>query len=379
VDGVDEKVAKFYDRLGGWQVSGNLRLDIRTLEKDDEGNGRNSMRMPVARLDITRRFGENEDNFFHMQLNDYYGRDGLELSKFYARFDVGDWRMTAGRFSMDLESDRMVYYTGRMGYYGQGAWFTDVNNNGVGFSRVFSLGKFDMYLTRDSLASESENAWNAVARAALRFNERLGADIGVSYLDMDPEESQVVDSVTTLWGTPKAELTQNIGLRGAVYLQSNSYGADAGDFDSSPMAWKVVLDIRQDLLKFTSVWLEYDYLERDFVLLRGGESLILSDAGERDFFGSLILGGDLSVWRVGLNQVWNDRWSSWLYYARYEFSGYPGTLGPTAPTMDEISAGVEYRLNPYTTVALAYFYHNFNGDAYMNKNRTLLFRTSLWF
>jgi hypothetical protein len=151
------------------------------------------------------------------------------------------------------------------------------------------------------------------------------------------------------------------------------------DLDSSPMAWKVVLDVRQNLLKFTSVWFEYDYLDRDFVLVRGGESLALSDAGERDFFGSLVLGGDLSVWRVGLNQIWNDRWSSWVYYARYDFSNYPGTFGSTDPTMDEISAGIEYRLNPYTTFAVAYFYHKFSGDAFLNKNRVLMFRTSIWF
>jgi hypothetical protein len=145
------------------------------------------------------------------------------------------------------------------------------------------------------------------------------------------------------------------------------------------MAWKVVLDVRQDLLKFASLWLEYDRLERDFVLVRGGESLTLSDTGERDFFGSLVLGGGLSVWRVGLNRVWDDRWSSWVYFAHYDFSGYPGTFGPTDPSMNEISVGVEYRLNPYTTFALAYFHHNFSDDAFLNKNNTLLLRTSIWF
>jgi predicted porin len=235
-----------------------------------------------------------------------------------------------------------------------------------------------MYVTRDSLASESSNAWSVAARASLRFTERFGLDAGINYLDVDGDKNPAINSVTTLWVAPKIELTQDIGLRGAVYFQSNSYGA-GHDFDSSPMAWKVVLDVRQDLLKFTSVWLEYDRLERNFVLVRGGESLVLSDTGERDFFGSLVLGGDLSVWRIGLNQVWNDRWSSWIYYARYDFSGYPGMFSPTDPTMDEISAGIEYRLNAHTTFTLAYFYHKFNGDAFLNKNRTLLFRASIWF
>ncbi|MDR1649442.1 MAG: S-layer homology domain-containing protein [Synergistaceae bacterium] len=375
------KAEALHDRLGGWQIAGNMRLDARTLEKDNEGVRHDSMRISVARLDLVRRFGEDEESFFHMQINDYYGREGLELSKFYARFDVGEWRMTAGRFSMDLETDRMVYYAGRMGYYGQGAWFTDMNNDGIGFSRLFSLGKFDMYVTRDTLASESENAWTVTGRAALRFSERFGADVGINYLDVDRAGNVGIDSVTTLWIAPKVELTRNIGLRGAFYSQSNSYGADlAGeDIDSSPTAWKVVLDIRQDLLKWTSVWLEYDRLERDFILLRGGGSLALSDTGERDFFGSLLLGGELSVWRVGLNQRWNDRWSSWVYFAHYDFSGYPGIFGPTGPSMEEISAGIEYRLNPHTTFALAYFRHNFNEDAFLNKNDTLLFRTALWF
>ncbi|MDR2176073.1 MAG: hypothetical protein LBO82_09105 [Synergistaceae bacterium] len=395
---IEEKIGNGIDegagadgRLGGWQLAGSLRLDIRALEENGDGDengdgtGSGSVRVPAARLDLVRRFGADGTHFFHMQMNDSYGRMGPELSKFYARFDMGEWRMTAGRFSMDLETDRMVYQTGRMGHYGQGAWLTDVNNDGIGFSRAFSLGRFDMYVTRDALSSELPNAWTAAARAALRFTDRFDADVGINHLAVDRGENAELESVTTLWIAPKVNLTRDVRLSGAVYFQSNSCGPNmaeawAGEnIDSSPAAWKVVLDIRQNLLKFTGVWLEYNHLDSGFVLVRGGESLVLSDIGERDFFGSLVLGGDLSVWRVGLNQIWNDKWSSWLYYAHYDFSGYPGLLGPTNPAMDEFSAGVEYRLNPHATFTLSYLLYNFNRDAFMNKNRTLLFRTALWF
>lgn len=379
---VEEKAETLEDRMGGWRIGGNVRVDANFLGTDDQGDTDSGMTLSRARLEFSRRFGEDESSFFFAQLNSYPGLDGVYLTKFYARFDM-PWgiRMTAGRFSMDFETDKMAWSTGRMGYYGQGAWFTDMDNDGVGFSKSFAAGQFDMYVVKRSLNSTEDNAWNIAARFAWLFSEKFSLDIGLDFNALDDDETSTIDSVVTAWVAPKLELTDDIGLRGAVYVQNTDYNdLETGDPKDNPIAWRVILDIGQDLLKFTSLWLEYDHLDRNFILTSGTQSLILADRDERNFFTSGNLGGDLTIWRIGLNQVWNDRWSSWIYYARYNFSDYPAAGGGTVdPSMDEISLGVEYRLNQYVTFSLAYFYHKFNEEALLEKNRILRFRTSVWF
>ena len=382
VQHIEEESTALTGRLGGWRISGNLRQDATFLGEEENGRSNDDLELSRARLDISRRFGEDEENFFYAQLNHYPESPYVELSKFYVRFNLPwDIRATVGRFSMDFETDKMAYFTGRMGYYGQGAWFTDFNNDGLGFSKAFETGDLDLYFVKRALGSPERNTWDVAARFAWSINEHFSMDIGLDFESID-DDSSAIDTLTTAWVAPKLEITPDIGLRGAVYAQFTDYSEREPDknADDNPLAWRVVLELKQDLLVYTSLWLEYNHLDKDFVIPGGTESLLLTDREHRDFFLSSRLGGDLSIWRVGLNQVWNERWSSWIYYARYEFSDFPGENGSSiSPMMEELSAGVEYRLNQYVTLSLGYFYHKFNEDAMLEKNRILVLRTSIWF
>ena len=380
VEQLEDRSGALQESLGGWRIGGSMRLDANFLGEDREGISENNTRLSRARLDISRRFGEGEQSFFYAQMDAYPGNEEIFLSRFYTRFNL-PWnvRMTVGRFSMDLETDRMAYTTGAMGYYGQGAWFTDLPSDGIGFSKEFALGYFDMYAAKRSLGGGDDNAWNVAARLAMSFNQHFDMDIGLDFERMD-EGTSVLDSLATVWVAPKLEITQDIGLRGAVYAQFADYNDESDDPDDNPIAWRVILEVKQSLLKFTSLWLEYNNLGRNFILTGGISSLLLADQDYRNFFESSNLGGDLSIWRIGLNQEWSDQWASWIYYARYNFSDYPAVGGGTVdPRMEEISMGFEYRLNKHITMSLGYFYHKFNEDAGLEKNRILRFRTSVWF
>ena len=95
-----------------------------------------------------------------------------------------------------------------------------------------------------------------------------------------------------------------------------------------------------------------------------------------------IKAGDPLHW-TGLNQTWNSKLSTWLYYASYRFSDYPvltnSGLTYLEPGMDEISAGVEYKLTNSVAFSLGYFYHKYNDDAQLDKERILRFRTTVRF
>lgn len=395
LDKTDRRLAGIEERLGGWSLSGSLHFDANFMD-GDEGEDANKFKVSRFRLNIMRSFGEKGDDYFYAQLNNYRKRDDTTnkineveystyFSKAYADFGLGsDWRMRVGLFAVDYETNDMVYSTGRFGEYSQGAWFTDINKDAIAISKRFGLGYFSAYAYGRDRFATSDDSMGVSTLLAMQFNEKLALNIGFDHKNVD-NETTTLDSLTTVWVAPKFEITPNIGLRGAYYTQFAGYNTvNPYPTDERPSAWRVILDIKQKLLKFTSLWVEYNQIDKNFVITSGAESLMLSDHDQRDFFASNNVGGDLKIFRVGLNQVWSKKWSSWLYYASYRFSGYPvlnefGGLDLIGPEMDEISAGLEYRMNNNIAFSLAYFYHKYNEDANMEKERTLRFRTSIYF
>ena len=392
-----KRVSLLEDRVGGWSLSGSMQFDakfgLNSSENDHEN--KNDFRLARMRLNLMRRFGENGDSFFLAQFDsrratdyasgNYTGDYKLHLSKAYVNFALpGEWRMSAGLFSVDYETYGMMYATGSLGEYSQGAWITDVNKDALAFSRSFANGYFNAYVyNHEQYAASDDNSMGISALASFQFNEKFALDVAADYRNVD-KPSSTLDSVTTVWVAPKYQFTPSIALKGAYYAQFTNYTEnEANDPATSPQAWRVILDVKQDLLKFTSLWLEYDHLDRNFVMLSGADSLLLTDRDNRDFFTSSNLLGDLSIWRVGLNQTWNSKLSTWLYYASYRFSDYPvltnSGLTYLEPGMDEISAGVEYKLTNSVAFSLGYFYHKYNDDAQLDKERILRFRTTVRF
>lgn len=393
IENLDRRAATLEELLGGWRVTGSLQFDADFYASGENKYGKSrDFGFSRGQLNFTRRFGK--DDFFYMRVDSRRKYDDVTkkrdddytpyVSKAYANFAMpGSWRMTVGRFAVDYETFNMVYSTGRFGEYAQGAWFTDINKDAIAFSKEAPWGYFGIYYYGSNPNVESDDSRGVSALASLQIGEKLALDFGADIRDVD-EPAATLGHVNTYWVAPKYDVTPDISLRGAYFMQSTSYGADtAPEPSTSPKAWRAILDIKQRLLKYTSLWLEYDQFDRNFVILTGADSLLLSDRDYRDFFNSSNLGGDLKIWRVGLNQVWNDRLATWLYYASYRFSDYPvrtnDGLSYIEPELDEISAGVEYKMTNNLAFSLAYFYHKFNEDAGMDKERIIRFRTTVWF
>lgn len=383
-EALDEKMGAFGSRLGGWAMSGSLQLDTDILPKDEGDPLSNRLSLARSRLDFYRYFGSDGKMFFHAQLegvpNDGGGDLAVEFKKFYAGMNLpGEWRLSAGRFSMDFEGNGMYYAAGRFGDYSQGSWFTDVNKDSLGLTKNFSLGTFSAYVAGRDIYDANDESMSYAAFLAFKFNEYFALDLGINYDNVRNVNSQL-DTSLTFWLAPRFDITKDIALKGAFYSQTNSYNDKTYIESENPTAWRAILDIKQSLLKFTSLWLEYDKFGQNFVVARGTGALILADQDYRDFFLSSNLGGDLAVWRVGLNQIWNSRWSTWLYFARYDYSDYPTDNGTLVnPSMDEISAGVEYRMSESTYFSLGYFYNKYNEDAFLAKKRTLNLRIAVAF
>lgn len=369
-------------RLSGWRIGGSLHLDAQLLPQS-ENSDENRFSLARSRINISRYFGENDSMYFHAQIDGFgAGTEdlSLEFSKFYVGISLSPtWRLTAGRFSMDFEGNGMNYYTGRFGDYSQGAWFTDVDRSSIAVTKDFSLGSFSAYFAGRDTYDKLDKSFNFAAYLSLKPSENFETHIGFDFKDIKNENSSL-NSMSTLWIMPQYHITSDVSIKGAFYAQFNNYKSQTDVKTDSPKAWRAILDIKQSLLKYTSLWLEYDKLDQNFILTRGTTALMLSDRDYRNFFQTSNLGADLSIWRVGMNQIWNSKWSTWLYFARCEFGNYETNNGNfIKPAMDEISAGVEYQLNSSVYFSLGYFYYKYNEDALLEKDRRLIFRTSITF
>ena len=113
-------------------------------------------------------------------------------------------------------------------------------------------------------------------------------------------------------------------------------------------------DVKQEALKYTSLWLEYGQYDAGFT--------VRTDTG---IFYSPTLGstmgaargngyqapGKTNYWRVALGQQWNDKWSTHIFYYGYKVDNF-NAAGDWKPA--EYGLGVQYKLNDYTTMGLNY-------------------------
>ena len=105
VDGLDKRVAVLEDRLGGWRIHGQLRLDIENRDNDaPESDG--SSTVSRARIWFEREFGDEENPMkFVGRLNSL----GAVWDRFYAEIPFfWDSKLTAGRFVWDMEDEYYV-------------------------------------------------------------------------------------------------------------------------------------------------------------------------------------------------------------------------------------------------------------------------------
>jgi hypothetical protein len=130
----------------------------------------------------------------------------------------------------------------------------------------------------------------------------------------------------------------------------------------SRSAFRILLDVKQDLLKFTSLWLAYEHLDEGFVILNTGALLFSgTDTGGSSLIGpgyetlfSSIVPDDLSIWRIGARQRWNDKWTTFEYVANHSYDD--------AGDMLQWAIGVVYKYNPNVQFGLVYSRLNFDDD-----------------
>jgi opacity protein-like surface antigen len=380
VDELDDRVSLVESRLGGWKISGELRMDIEDWDSDDADG---STVLNLARLEFQRWFGSDESIFFYARIEE--GDTGIVYDKFYADFPFFmDTTATVGRFDRDFEGDYRFQIGGTTDIAND-AWLTDRTVDGFAIAKSFNLGSFNFYAARPGDLptldpDEGLTAWELAAMAQLQFTEQFGFDIGVqaflgddasTLTDPDSGFSLKVNNLWTIFAGIRFNFTPDIAVKGIYYYQDSSVEEDSAgvwrDVDTdSASAWKAIIDVKQEAFGFTSLWLEYDHLDGDFYLPYNNTALTLTDedAWHKDS-GIGFVGTDTNIWRVGATQQWNDQWSSWLYVAGHtlEDGGFSAAGAVNDAKALQWGLGVEYQYNENIAFALGYISVDWNDDA----------------
>ena len=404
VDELDERVAVLEDRLGGWKLTGILRLDIDNTD-EDKPIAESNVKLARARVFFDRWFGEDESMHFHATLRGDKG-EGKQADENWQNFYVEvpffmDSTLTVGRFAWDMGS---AYYLGgdfalpaTGGFAAFDSVLTDVHRDALGWSKQFGLGSVHAYLAHpnafnfnDELkykkATDKEwesdrniGAWELFLMAQLQFTEQIGFDIGAQafigdnaeWLNTTDNKGFNFDNLWTVFAGLRFNFNDNIAFKALYYHQehsldewTNSSGVwgwrDAGG-DSDH--WRAIVHVDQEMLKFTSLWLEYGQFGE------GGFYVPASPNEQGAIFVTKAVPNDvvpeMKYWRVALGQQWNEKWATHLFYFGYNFAG-------TDDDLNEWGLGVQYKYNPAVTFGLNFVKANWDesADDHMIKFRT---------
>ena len=420
VDALDKRVAVLEDRLGGWKFNGQFWFDAKFASDDDNGqnsyntNGDNQFGFAYARLMVTKYLDEN--NFFFMRLRSNVGSGDLTnwlADRFYVSMQLPwDVRMMVGRIQRDWEGDANLYNS-VMGDNEGGVW-QDQKLDGFNFQKSFGMldgeliiGRNDdmisnrvsgTYMDRDAAqrADGENNATfaddNAFMQYALKlnfnFSENFKFGLMGAYFDADNVDLSEYDAMNSAFVVGENldlaqygaylgyNFTPSIALRGYFYMQDLDDGWRGADIEDNPMTWSAMLDIKQDLLKFTSLWVQYVEMDNTWVGNRATDKYpAVFTPGDLEDYAPIGTDGTNKTWLVTAQQQWNDKWESFLQYMTtdWDAQGFDDT--------DQYMIGIGYQYTPQVKFWLAYNYIDYNngGAKYEGSESVVLFRTAIDF
>ena len=428
---IDERLSLIEERLGGWKLSGVLRLDVTNNNSNEPPVSKGDVTLARARLFIERWFGdpENPMHFKAVLRGDQgNGRQGTENWKnFFVEIPFFfDSKVIVGRFGWDAEAKYYVNgnnvgnFAETGGFFGLDSVLTDYDVDAIGFEKSFGIGTIKGYVAHEdkgisvynedlTVAEQAGGAWEIFGMGEFQFNEHFGLDLGFKALLGDNFEANTSTfdrnasdatalKFNNLWHVfagLRFNFNEDIAFKAIYYHQKFSIDewlmADDGlggavpysakwrepdNVDDKSKHWAVMLDVNQNLLKFTSLWLEYGQYDAGFIN-ENASAIVASGRIYRNngYLDAAIVPVDLKYFRIVLAQKWNEKWATHLFYYGYDFDFDRGEDGKKPK---EWGLGVQYTLNPNTTIGLNYMKVDYDTRGDRDDNRIRL-RTQVTF
>jgi len=352
VDKLDSRVAVLEKDLGGWSLSGELRFDAKFANEDNTKygfDGKNEFSLNRYRIWIKKRI--NQTTTFTSRLgytHDSQGYDSAKWDYYYVTTKLPyDITATIGLQNIDWEDERGLYVD-------NDAFVGDWDLKGFRFQRSFGMVDFDAFVThQDDETAVSDEYFMYGARMDFNFNEQFRLGLMGVWNSYDFSEAVRTDNynVDNTYGADmEFKFTPSVSLKGAYYKQ-NLWQKTAGTLaNDSPKAYKVIVDAKQDLLKFTSLWLEYAKIDDAFFLTGDGDSTAYSNYGAEVLKnrGAKTGNDETTVFFARADQKWSDKWSTFQRYVKADVSG------TGVDDTKDYTFGVAYQLNPAVKFELLY-------------------------
>ena len=415
VDALDKRVAVLEENLGGWKITGTFRFDAKFADSDNganwytENGADNEFTKGRFRLFLTKQIDEN--TYFYAQYrtgsdssgnNDGRGDlQSMRWSHLYLNTVLpwfGGMDLRVGRFGVDFEADYGLYTD-------NDALFGDFRTDGFMLTKKWNtfkataiVGRNDNFSVEQDYAGLAEGSMmNYALDLNWQPNEAFFLGATGYWFDADSTSRRVIDADTgtmdiveqaggdvSIYGIYAGySFTPAIQLKGIYYFQDLDDEVLAamgrtGEEDS-PQAWKAILDIDQDLLKFTSLWIEYAQQDNTFIGYNNRYS-IGGGSGNFDYVGRNmdVADGDGTSewWFVKAEQKWNDKWSSFVRFANVDYDT------DWLDDATEWGVGVGYQFTPAIYFELAYDqvdHGDNNRGGYDGTESVIRFRTDVNF
>lgn len=395
VDALDKRVAVLEDRVGGWKINGSFRFDAKFGSGDDpsafNANGeRNDFSTERFDLYLTKYIDDKTFFYAHYRTGNDEGGDINERGDYTGVWremyvnTVLLWNVDAriGRFNIDFEAEKQLYAD-------NDALFGDFRADGFRFKKSFGT-KLDVtgvvvrnvtsdYISRRDIDVDDNNFMTYALDAQWNFSEyaMIGAT-GYWFVDDSNSVDELGFNTFGIYGN--VNLNPNIAVKGIYYFQNldvnwngwNGQTVPENNFEDTPKAWKAILDVKQDALKVTSLWVEYSQQDGNFKGINDRYSI---GGSGYDYVGRNVGGNDTNAkfWFVKAEQQWGE--SKFRTFLRYAYcdpdNGYSDE--------NEWGVGVGYQYTPAVAFELAYdsvdHGDNVPTNSYAGKNNVVRFRT----
>ena len=395
VDTIDKRVAVLEDNLGGWKLRGQFFFDANFAGGDQANSdytatdGQTSFQKDRFRLTLTKQIDENTSFYsqFRSGANASGGDTGIGDMQMRARQVYVDTKLPydisfrVGRFFVDPEDDHGLYID-------NDAIFGDYRVDGFQFTKSWGNFSAKAVIGRNTgmdggddvlVGDETGDFMNYVIDLTWQPNEKFFGGIGANWLNGDEGSADKYGlNLKTYDVYASFNFTPAIALQGIYYWQNIDSDA-ALKVDDNAKAWKAILDVKQDALKFTALRFEYQQQDNNFVGVRDSYSFGKDAANAASISQNMPWNNNTSkLFFVYAAQKWNDKWSSYLRYQQADFdtAGLDDAKG--------YGVGVTYQYTPAMAFRLAYdnvdYGDNNTGAGVLNgKDHVIQFRTTVNF
>ena len=394
VDGFDARLAKLEKGLSGWKISGQMRFDYNDddTSSSKSGNGRTGFTTSRARIFLHRdmdnglsfdlRLHANKVDRYFLTARDFFGVEGLQAT---IGMFCPDYMGEDGFYASDIQGayDALLMdnaYRGAELRYSKGGLTIAglaASNFGTGTAGVYDANASGDYYAGRIRFDIGEKAF--VSANFLYRSEEYA--VTESYEEADDGHYEKTstpsagDKSTTYWFGLGFNLMPGISLRGFYIGQDiDLINGSEPTYDDSPDAYRIILDIKQSVLKFTSLWVEYSEYGEGFLADTSSHYFDTRYTSVGDYYSAKdgALTTDHTELYISAAQQWTPKLMTFLAYQYIEADD---VADGTDDDSSIYTIAVGYQYSPALYFELAYQDHDGKPGATDYEDKMFRFRT----